>query len=150
MLPPGIKDWFHNGLAHFVIAVAQRAAMSASQVNDRNPGKPQYHPRMMLALPTDAYANGLCSSRRIERARHHDLGLRRVTANTVSVGEIIPRARTLPASDLHIRLIDAPTGRKRPTPPPAVPLLDLGRIFLNSAVDCRVINRDAAFAHHLL
>ena len=56
--------------------------MIAFQVNDRNSGKPQYHPRMMLALRVYAYANGLFSSRRIERATHRDLGVRFVTANT--------------------------------------------------------------------
>ena len=54
------------------------------------------------------------------------------------------------ASDFHIRLIDAPTGRNRPAPLPTELLLDPGRIFLKSAVDCRVIDRDAALAHHLL
>jgi transposase len=69
-------------LAHFVIAAAERVSMNAFQVNDRNSGKPQYHPRMMLALLVYAYANGLFSSRRIERATHRDLGVRFVTANT--------------------------------------------------------------------
>lgn len=56
--------------------------MAAFQVNDRNSGKAQYHPRMMLALLIYGYANGLFSSRRIERATHRDLGVRFVTANT--------------------------------------------------------------------
>ena len=78
-----MKDWLpDDDLAHFVIAAAERAAMSAFQVNDRNSGRPQYHPRMMLALLVYAYANGLFSSRRIERATHRDLGMRFVTANT--------------------------------------------------------------------
>ena len=54
------------------------------------------------------------------------------------------------ASDLHVRLVDAPAGRARPTPLPAEPLLDLGRILLNPAVDRRVVDRDTALAHHLL
>ena len=83
LLPPDMKDWLpDDDLAHFVIAAAERVSMSAFQVNDRNSGKPQYHPRMMLALLIYAYANGLFSSRRIERATHRDLGVRFVTANT--------------------------------------------------------------------
>lgn len=83
LLPPDMKDWLpDDDLAHFVIAAAERVAMSAFQVNDRNSVKPQYHPRMMLALLIYAYANGLFSSRRIERATHRDLGVRFVTANT--------------------------------------------------------------------
>ena len=83
LLPPDMKDWLpEDDLAHFVIAAAERVSMSAFQVNDRNSGKPQYHPRMMLALLVYAYANGLFASRRIERATHRDLGVRFVTANT--------------------------------------------------------------------
>ena len=51
LLPPYMTDWLPNDdLAHFVIAASERVSMSAFQVNDRNSGKPQYHPRMMLAL----------------------------------------------------------------------------------------------------
>ena len=83
LLPPDMRDWLPaDDLAHFVIAAAERVPMSAFQVNDRNSGKPQYHPRMMLALLVYAYANGLFASRRIERATHRDLGVRFVTANT--------------------------------------------------------------------
>lgn len=83
LLPPDMKDWLpEDDLAHFVIAAAERVSMSAFQVNDRNSGKPQYHPRMMLALLVYAYANGLFSSRQIERATHRDLGVRFVAANT--------------------------------------------------------------------
>ena len=83
LLPPDMKDWLpDDDLAHFVIAAAERVPLGAFQVNDRNSGKPQYHPRMMLALLVYAYANGLFSSRRIERAAHRDLGVRFVTANT--------------------------------------------------------------------
>jgi len=83
LLPPDMKDWLpDDDLAHFVIAAADRVLMTTCQVNDRNSGKPQYHPRMMLALLVYAYTNGLFSSRRIERATHRDLGMRFVTANT--------------------------------------------------------------------
>lgn len=83
LLPPHMQDWLpDDDLAHFVIAAAERVSMGAFHVNERNSGKPQYHPRMMLALLVYAYANGLLSSRRIERATHRDLGVRFVTANT--------------------------------------------------------------------
>ena len=69
LLPPDMKEWLpDDDLAHFVIAAAERVSMSVFLVNDRNSGKPQHHPRMMLALLVDAYANGVFSSRRIERA----------------------------------------------------------------------------------
>ena len=49
--------------------------MSAFKVN-HGTGSAQYHPRMMLALLIYCYANGIFSSRRIERATHRDIGVR--------------------------------------------------------------------------
>src|SRR5271157_2288380 len=54
------------------------------------------------------------------------------------------------AADLHVGLVDAPAGRARPAPLPTQPFLDLGRVFLNPAVNRRMVDRDAALAHHLL
>ena len=50
--------------------------------SDRGSGSAQYHPRMMLALLIYCYANGIFSSRRIERATRRDLGVRFVAANS--------------------------------------------------------------------
>jgi transposase len=41
----------------------------------RSEGKPQYHPRLMLALLIYSYANGIFSSRRIERASYRDIAV---------------------------------------------------------------------------
>ena len=59
-----------------------RVALSAFKVNEQAGGKPQYHPRLMLALLIYCSANGTFSSRRIERATHRDIGVRFVAANT--------------------------------------------------------------------
>jgi transposase len=83
LLPPDLKDWLPgDDLAHFIIAAVERVPMGPFKVNDRNSGSAQYHPRMMLALLIYAYANGIFSSRRIERASHRDIGVRFVAANT--------------------------------------------------------------------
>jgi transposase len=83
LLPPDLKDWLPgDDLAHFIIAAVERVPMSAFKVNERNSGSAQYHPRMMLALLIYAYANGIFSSRRIERASYRDIGVRFVAANT--------------------------------------------------------------------
>ena len=58
------------------MAAAERVAMAAFQVNDCHQGKPQCHPRMMLALLIDAVATGPFSSRLIERTTHRNLGVR--------------------------------------------------------------------------
>ena len=83
LLPPDLRDWIpEDDLAHFVIEAVERVEMSAFKVNHRGTGSAQYHPRMMLALLIYCYANGIFSSRRIERATHRDIGVRFVAANS--------------------------------------------------------------------
>ena len=73
LLPPDLRDWIpEDDLAHFVIEAVERVEMSAFKVNHRGTGSAQYHPRMMLALLIYCYANGIFSSRRIERATHRE------------------------------------------------------------------------------
>src|ERR671918_1599253 len=82
LLPPDLRDWIpEDDLAPFVIEAVERVAIGSFKINDRGTGSAQYHPRMMLALLIYCYANGLFSSRRIERATHRDLGVRYVAAN---------------------------------------------------------------------
>ena len=83
LLPPDLRDWIpEDDLAHFVIEAVERVEMGAFKVNRRGSGSAQYHPRMMLALLIYCYANGIFSSRRIERASRRDLGVRFVAANS--------------------------------------------------------------------
>ena len=65
-----------------MVAAVERVPLSQFRVNDRGTGSAQYHPRIMLALLIYCYANGIFSSRRIERATYRDIGVRYVTANT--------------------------------------------------------------------
>jgi transposase len=82
LLPPDLKDWLpEDDLAHFVVAAVERVPLAAFQAKSAAGGKAQYHPRLMLALLVYCYANGVFSSRRIERATHRDLGVRYVAAN---------------------------------------------------------------------
>jgi transposase len=82
LLPPDLKDWLPaDDVAHFIVAAVDRVALASFQVPDRTGGKPQYHPRLMLALLIYGYANGIFSSRRIERATYRDVGVRFVAAN---------------------------------------------------------------------
>ena len=83
LLPPDLREWLpEDDLAHFVVEAVERVPLSQFQVNARGTGSAQYHPRMMLALLVYCYANGIFSSRRIERATYRDIGVRYVTANT--------------------------------------------------------------------
>ena len=94
LLPPDLRDWLPaDDLGHFVIEAVQRVDLSAFKVNHRGTGSAQYHPRMMLALVIYCYANGIFSSRRIERATHRDIGVRFVAANRHPDHDTIARFR---------------------------------------------------------
>src|ERR1700756_1310285 len=82
LLPPDLKEWLPaDDVAHFIVAAVDRVPLALFQVPERSGGKPQYHPRLMLALLIYCYAHGTFSSRRIERATYRDLGVRFVGAN---------------------------------------------------------------------
>lgn len=116
LLPPDLKDWLPaNDLAHFIVAAVERVPMSAFKVNERPSGKAQYHPRMMLALLVYCYANGIFSSRRIERATYRDIGVRFVAANTHPDHDTIAVFRTenraaFEAAFLNVLLLAKETG----------------------------------------
>jgi transposase len=83
LLPPDLRDWIgDDDLVHFITAASERIDIRAFKVNWRGHGKAQYHPRMMLALLIYCYANGIFSSRRIERATHRDVAVRFIAADT--------------------------------------------------------------------
>ena len=94
LLPPDLRDWIpEDDLAHFVIEAVERVDLGVFKVNHRGTGSAQYHPRMMLALVIYCYANGIFSSRRIERATHRDIGVRFVAANRHPDHDTIARFR---------------------------------------------------------
>jgi transposase len=81
LLPPDAKDWLpEDDLAHFIVAAVERVPLGAFHAKTVA-RKAQYHPRLMLALLVYCYANGVFSSRRIERATFRDIGVRYVAAN---------------------------------------------------------------------
>jgi len=83
LLPPDLKDWLpEDDIAHFIVAAVDRVRLGAFRTNPQAGGKPQYHPRLMLALLVYSYADGVFSSRRIERATWRDIAARFIAANT--------------------------------------------------------------------
>lgn len=83
LLPPDLKDWLpEDDIAHFIVGAVDRIRLGEFRTNPQAGGKPQYHPRLMLALLLYSYANGVFSSRRIERATYRDIGARFIAANT--------------------------------------------------------------------
>ncbi len=82
LLPPDLRDWLPaDDLVHFVVEAVERVPVDRFKVNMRGTGDAQYHPQMMLSLLIYCYANGIFSSRRIERATYRDIGVRFITAN---------------------------------------------------------------------
>jgi transposase len=81
-LLPDLKAWLPaNDLAHVIVAAVERVPLGAFPVNARPSGTPRYPPRRLLAMLIYAHANGIFSSRRIERATYRDIGVRCVAAN---------------------------------------------------------------------
>jgi transposase len=83
LLPPDLRDWVpEDDLVHFVIEAVDRLGLEKFRVNHRGTGDEQFPPHMMLALLIYCYANGIFSSRKIERATHRDVAVRYLAAGT--------------------------------------------------------------------
>ncbi len=82
LLLPDLKAWLpDDDLALLVAAAVERVPLGAFDVAARPGGKPQHHPRLMLALLIHSHANAIFSPRRIERATCRDVAMRFVAAN---------------------------------------------------------------------
>jgi transposase len=85
LLPPDLRDWVpEDDMVHFVIEAVEQMPLKLDRfaVNHRGTGSQQYSPRMMLALLVYCYANGIFSSRRIERATYRDVAVRFLTGDS--------------------------------------------------------------------
>jgi transposase len=83
LLPPDLRDWIpDDDLVHFIIEAVNGLDLNVFKVNMKGSGSAQYPPHMMLALLIYCYANGVFSSRRIERATYRDIAVRYLTGDT--------------------------------------------------------------------
>ena len=83
LLPPDLRDWIpHDDMVHFIIEAVEGMRLTTLGVNRTGSGSAQYPPKMMLTLLIYCYANGVFSSRRIERATHRDIAVRYLTGDT--------------------------------------------------------------------
>src|SRR4051794_9778646 len=98
LLPPDLKGWLsEDDPAHFIVTAVDRVRLGAFWTNPQAGGKPQYPPRLMLALLVYCHANGVLSSRRTEQATYHDTGARFIAANThPDHGLMAPRLMAMP------------------------------------------------------
>jgi transposase len=94
LLPPDLREWVpEDDMVHFVIEAVGGLNLPRLKVNRRGSGSEQYPPKMMLALLIYCYANGIFSSRRIERATWRDVAVRFLTGDTHPDHDTICRFR---------------------------------------------------------
>src|SRR6202522_1613201 len=83
LLPADLREWVQrDDLVHFIVDALAVLDVSNANVNRRGTGSEQYPPGMMLGLLIYCYAQGLFSSRQIERATYQNLSVRYLAANT--------------------------------------------------------------------
>jgi transposase len=83
LLPVDMREWVgSDDVVHLVIEAVDQMDLRAAPVNERGTGSEQYPPGMLLALLIYCYAQGIYSSRRIERATHTHVAIRYLTGDT--------------------------------------------------------------------
>ena len=85
LMAPVLQDWIPEGdLAHFVSDLVESGALDLSAIYasyEDERGYPPYDPRLMVKLLIYGYANGVVSSRKLERASHRDVAVRMLCAD---------------------------------------------------------------------
>jgi transposase len=85
LLAPVLSEWVPEGdLAHFVSDLVESGALDLSAIYaayEEERGYPPYDPRLMVKLLVYGYANGVVSSRKLERATYRDVGVRMLCAD---------------------------------------------------------------------
>jgi transposase len=80
LMAPVLRDWVPEGdLAHFVADLVDSGALDLSAIYaayEEERGFPPYDPRLMVKLLIYGYANGVTSSRKLERATYRDVAMR--------------------------------------------------------------------------
>jgi len=83
LMPPSVDDWVpENHLARFVVDIVSRLDLSTIKNGYAGRGSDAYPPSMMVALLFYAYATGVFSSRKIERATYDSVAFRYIAVNT--------------------------------------------------------------------
>lgn len=83
LLPPSVDEWLPSDhLARFVVEVIDRLDLDDLTKQYAGRGSAAHHPAVLLGLLVYGYANGVHSSRKIERATYDSVAFRYVAANT--------------------------------------------------------------------
>jgi len=85
LMAPVLSEWVPEGdLAHFVSDLVETGALDLSAIYagyEEERGYPPYDPRLMVKLLVYGYANGVVSSRKLERATYRDVAVRMLCAD---------------------------------------------------------------------
>src|SRR5512144_2962224 len=85
LLAPVLQEWIPDGdLAHFVSDLVESGTLDLSAIYacyEDERGYPPYDPRLMVKLLVYGYANGVLSSRKLERATYRDVAVRMLCAD---------------------------------------------------------------------
>jgi transposase len=85
LLAPVLSEWVPEGdLAHFVSDLVESGALDLAGIYagyEEERGYPPYDPRLMVKLLVYGYANGVVSSRKLERATYRDVAVRMLCAD---------------------------------------------------------------------
>jgi transposase len=82
-MPPSLDDWVpENHLSRFVVDIVSRLDLSSIINAYAGRGSDAYPPSIMVALLFYAYATGVFSSRKIERATYDSVAFRYIAVNT--------------------------------------------------------------------
>jgi transposase len=83
LLPSSVDEWLPaDHLARFVVEVIEQLDLSELTGRYAGRGSAVHHPAVLLGLLIYGYANGVHSSRKIERATYDSVAFRYVAANT--------------------------------------------------------------------
>lgn len=83
LLPPSVDEWLpKEHLARFVVEVIDGLDLSELTRQYAGRGSAAHHPAVLLGLLVYGYANGVHSSRKLERATYDSVAFRYVAANT--------------------------------------------------------------------
>ena len=83
LLPPSVDEWLPSDhLARVVVEVIERLDLDELTKQYAGRGSAAHHPAVLLGLLVYGYANGVHSSRKIERATYDSVAFRYVAANT--------------------------------------------------------------------
>jgi transposase len=85
LMAPVLQEWIPEGdLAHLVSDLVESGTLELSAIYasyEEERGYPPYDPRLMVKLLIYGYANGVMSSRKLERATYRDVAVRMLCAD---------------------------------------------------------------------